>query len=466
LHAVRRPPHRRLGRHGARSVTVLLLVAGLALAGAGVRNASAETPAQKITRLRNRAAEVQASIDRMNDQVETVVEQFNANHEARQATLDRQRETTQRIDQARKRLAAATEVMGDRVRAIYMGGPVTGLEQLLEVRSVTDAVTVSQYQQTASASDAQTVAAVQRNRQALESISAELNAQRRRQEQLQAQLDGQRRDIQRQLADQQAFMSKLSADVKRAVAEEQQRQEELRRQELARKLAAEKAAAEKAAREEAARQRAARAATAAAVSATSSGSDPGSGSGSGGGPDSGGSAGSDSGGSSGGSDSGSGSVSSSSSVSRSSSGGGSSSGSSGSGNRSSGSSSPASSGASAPSSAARQAVAYAKAQLGKPYIWGAEGPRGFDCSGLTMMAWKSAGVSIPRVSGAQYGIGRHINSMSALEPGDLVFFGHPIHHVGMYVGNGTMIEAPYTGANVRYHSINRSDYAGATRPTG
>ena len=435
MHAVRRPPHRRLGRHGARSVIVLLLVAGLALAGAGVRNASAETPAQKITRLRNQAAEVQASIDRMNDQVETVVEQFNANHEALQATLDRQRETTQRIDQARKRLAAATEAMGDRVRAIYMGGPVTGLEQLLEVRSVTDAVTVSQYQQTASASDVQTIAAVQRNRQALESISADLNAQRRRQEQLQAQLDAQRRDIQRQLADQQAFMSKLSADVKRAVAEEQQRQEELRRQELARKLAAEKAAAEKAAREEAARQRAAKTA-AVVVSATSSSSD-----------------------------SGSGSVSSSSSVSRSSSGGGSSSGSSGSGNRSSGSS-PVSSGASAPSSAARQAVAYAKAQLGKPYIWGAEGPRGFDCSGLTMMAWKSAGVSIPRVSGAQYGIGRHINSMSALEPGDLVFFGHPIHHVGMYVGNGTMIEAPYTGANVRYHSINRSDYAGATRPTG
>jgi cell wall-associated NlpC family hydrolase len=441
LHVVRRPPHRRLGRHGARSVIVLLLVAGPALAGAGVRNASAETPAQKITRLRNQAAEVQASIDRMNDQVETVVEQFNTNHEALQATLDRQRETAQRIDQARKRLAAASEVMGDRVRAIYMGGPVTGLEQLLEVRSVTDAVTVSQYQETASASDAQTIAAVQRNRQALESISAELNAQRHQQEQLQAQLDAQRRDIQRQLADQQAFMRRLSADVKRAVAEEQQRQEELRRQELARKLAAEKAAAEKAAREEAARQRAAR-------SAASGGSGGGAGSGD-----------------SAGSDSGSGSLSSSSSGSQASSGGAFSAGSSGSGNRSSGSSSP-SSGTSAPSSAARQAVAYAKAQLGKPYIWGAEGPRGFDCSGLTMMAWKSAGVSIPRVSRAQYGIGRHINSMSALEPGDLVFFGHPIHHVGMYVGNGTMIEAPYTGANVRYHSINRSDYAGATRPTG
>jgi peptidoglycan DL-endopeptidase CwlO len=430
LHVVRRPPHRRLGRHGARSVIVPLLVAGLALAGVGVRNARAETPAQKITRLRDQAAAVQATIDRMNDQVETVVEQFNANHVALQATLDRQRDTTQRIDQARKRLATATDVMGDRVRAIYMGGAISGLEQLLEVRSITDAITVSQYQQKASASDAQTIAAVQHNRQELEAISADLNAQRRQQERLQAQLDSQRRDIQRQLADQQAFMNKLGADVKRAVAEERQRQEELRRQELARKLAAEKAAAEKAAAE---RQRAANAAAAA------SSSDP-------------------SGSSSGGSGSGSGSAS------HSSSSGGSSSRSSTS--SSSRSSSAPSSGTGATSSAARQAVAYAKAQLGKPYIWGAEGPRGFDCSGLTMMAWRSAGVSIPRVSGAQYGIGRHINSMSALEPGDLVFFGSPIHHVGMYAGNGTMIEAPYTGASVRYHSINRPDYAGATRPTG
>jgi cell wall-associated NlpC family hydrolase len=405
LHVVRRPPHRRSGRHGARSVIVLLLVAGLALAGAGVKRARAETPAQKITRLKDQAAEVQASIDRMNDRVETIVEQYNGNHVALQATLDRQRDTTRRLDQARKRLATATEVMGDRVRAMYMNGPVTGLEQMLGVSSVTDAVTVGQYQQSASESDAETIAEVGQLRRQLESVSAQLSEQRREQEQLQAKLDSQRRDIQHQLADQEAFMSRLSADVKRAVAEEQQRQEELRRQELARKLAAERAAAAEAARVAAARQRA-------SAAASSGGSFPG--------------------------DSGSAS--------------------------SGGDSSPGPSGGS--SSAGGQAVAYARAQLGKPYIWGAEGPGGYDCSGLTMMAWRSAGVSIPRVSGAQYGIGRHINSMSALEPGDLVFFGSPIHHVGMYVGNGTMIEAPYTGASVRYHSINRRDYAGATRPTG
>ena len=384
---------------------VMLLVAGLALAGAGVTRARAETPAQKIARLKDQAAEVQASIDRMNDQVEAIVEQYNGNHVALQATLDRQRDTTRRLDQARQRLAAATEVMGDRVRAMYINGPVTGLEQMLGVRSVTDALTVGQYQQSASASDAETIAEVGQLRKQLGSVSAQLGEQRREQEQLQAKLDAQRRDIQRRLADQEAFMSRLSADVKRAVAEEQQRQEELRRQELARKLAAERAAAAEAARVAAARQRA-------SVAASSSGSGSG--------------------------DSGSAS--------------------------SGGGSSPALSGGGG--SAAQQAVAYARAQLGKPYIWGAEGPGGYDCSGLTMMAWRSAGVSIPRVSGAQYGIGRHIDSMSALEAGDLVFFGSPIHHVGLYVGSGTMIEAPYTGASVRYHSINRPDYAGATRPTG
>jgi cell wall-associated NlpC family hydrolase len=373
-------------------------VAGIALAGAGVERARAETPAQRIARLKSQAAAVQASIDRMNDQVETIVEQYNSNRVALQATLDRQRDATRRLEQASKRLATATEVMGDRVRAMYMNGPVSGLEQMLGVRSVTDAVTIGQYQQSASASDAETIAEVRQLRTQLESVSAQLGEQRREQERLQAKLDSQRRDIQRRLADQEAFMSRLSADVKRAVAEERQRQEELRRQELARKLAAERAAAAEAARAAAARQRA---------SAAASSSAPGS---------------------------------------------------------SGGDSSPALSGGGG--SAGRQAVAYARAQLGKPYIWGAEGPGGYDCSGLTMMAWRSAGVSIPRVSGAQYGIGRHIDSMSALEAGDLVFFGSPIHHVGLYVGNGTMIEAPFTGASVRYHSINRPDYAGATRPTG
>jgi peptidoglycan DL-endopeptidase CwlO len=110
------------------------------------------------------------------------------------------------------------------------------------------------------------------------------------------------------------------------------------------------------------------------------------------------------------------------------------------------------------------AIAFAKAQLGKPYQWGADGPGSYDCSGLTMMSWRQAGVSLPHSSQQQYGVLPKV-PRSALQPGDLVFFGSPIHHVGIYVGNDQMIDAPNTGEVVRYDSINRmGDYAGAGRP--
>jgi cell wall-associated NlpC family hydrolase len=117
----------------------------------------------------------------------------------------------------------------------------------------------------------------------------------------------------------------------------------------------------------------------------------------------------------------------------------------------------------APSDQAQVAVDTAKAQLGKPYVYAGSGPNSFDCSGLTQFAWAAAGVSISHNAEAQYLSLPHV-SQSDLQPGDLVFFGSPIHHVGMFVGGGTMIEAPYTGVNVRYHTIYRSDYAGAARP--
>ena len=109
------------------------------------------------------------------------------------------------------------------------------------------------------------------------------------------------------------------------------------------------------------------------------------------------------------------------------------------------------------------AVEEARRQLGKPYRYGAAGPDSFDCSGLTMWAWGHAGVSLPHSSQAQWSSTRHI-PLSDLQPGDLVFFGSDIHHEGIYVGGGTMIEAPHTGLNVRYASIYRSDLVGATRP--
>jgi cell wall-associated NlpC family hydrolase len=128
-------------------------------------------------------------------------------------------------------------------------------------------------------------------------------------------------------------------------------------------------------------------------------------------------------------------------------------------------------GAGAPSGAAGRAVAFARSQLGKPYVWGASGPSSYDCSGLMMAAYRSAGVWLPRVSRAQFSAGPRVG-LGSLAPGDLVFFayntGNPgsIHHVGMYIGGGAMIEAPYSGASVRVASIGRRDFIGAVRPTG
>jgi cell wall-associated NlpC family hydrolase len=109
------------------------------------------------------------------------------------------------------------------------------------------------------------------------------------------------------------------------------------------------------------------------------------------------------------------------------------------------------------------AVAYAYAQIGKPYRWGADGPGAFDCSGLTMRAWGAAGVSLSHSSRAQIGEGRRV-TRAQLQPGDLVFFGHPIHHVGIYIGGGQMINAPHSGQDVGIRSMARGDYAGAVRP--
>ncbi len=114
---------------------------------------------------------------------------------------------------------------------------------------------------------------------------------------------------------------------------------------------------------------------------------------------------------------------------------------------------------------AGRAVQVALGQLGKPYIWGAEGPGGFDCSGLMLYAWRAAGRRLPRTSRAQWSGTRRV-AIGDIRPGDLVFFAKPgraIHHVGMYIGNGQMVEASRRGVPVRVRSIFRRDLLGAGR---
>jgi cell wall-associated NlpC family hydrolase len=109
-----------------------------------------------------------------------------------------------------------------------------------------------------------------------------------------------------------------------------------------------------------------------------------------------------------------------------------------------------------PNAGAAAAIAEAKRQLGKPYEWGGAGPDTFDCSGLTMWAWKAGGKSLPHYAASQYNVTARV-AIADLQPGDLVFFGSDLHHVGLFVGNGQMIEAPQTGEVIRYASIYRSD---------
>ncbi|MFF3785933.1 NlpC/P60 family protein [Streptomyces sp. NPDC001933] len=112
---------------------------------------------------------------------------------------------------------------------------------------------------------------------------------------------------------------------------------------------------------------------------------------------------------------------------------------------------------------AEQVLAFARAQIGKPYVWGATGPASYDCSGLTQAAWKAAGVDIPRTTWDQVEIGTRV-ATADLRPGDLVFFYDDISHVGIYKGDGMMIHAPKPGANVREESIYYMPIYGSVRP--
>jgi cell wall-associated NlpC family hydrolase len=127
-----------------------------------------------------------------------------------------------------------------------------------------------------------------------------------------------------------------------------------------------------------------------------------------------------------------------------------------------------------PSKQAAAAISYAQNKLGTPYLWGGDGTAQdggrFDCSGLTKAAYESVGIELPRVANDQWNAGPH-PARSELLPGDLVFFStdptnsRAIDHVGIYVGGGYMIDAPRTGAVIRFDPIDTAKYFGATRVT-
>lgn len=113
------------------------------------------------------------------------------------------------------------------------------------------------------------------------------------------------------------------------------------------------------------------------------------------------------------------------------------------------------------------ALGFAAEQLGTPYLWGGNGPGGFDCSGLSRAAFAVAGVTLPRVAQGQFDAGPVVGDGAPVRPGDLVYFGtgaSGVDHVGVYVGSGFMIDAPHSGAVVRLEPADWPGFVGATRP--
>ncbi|MFF0566752.1 NlpC/P60 family protein [Streptomyces sp. NPDC004041] len=218
----------------------------------------------------------------------------------------------------------------------------------------------------------------------------------------QATLASSKKDVQAKLTEARELLSRLTAEEKARLAE-LERRKEAEAKEKAAKLAARQAAEakQKAEAEEQAREEAAR----------NSGGGPGSGSGTGTGTDTGSGSGTDSG----------------------------------------------------YAAKAEKVLAFARAQIGKPYVWGASGPASYDCSGLTQAAWREAGVTLPRTTWDQVEVGTRV-ATSDLRPGDLVFFYDDISHVGIYKGDGMMIHAPKPGANVREESIYYMPIYGSVRP--
>ena len=112
-----------------------------------------------------------------------------------------------------------------------------------------------------------------------------------------------------------------------------------------------------------------------------------------------------------------------------------------------------------------QALRWALSVRGDPYVWGAAGPNSFDCSGLVLWSYAKVGISLPHFTGLQWNMGVHVGK-SQLQPGDLVFFYADLGHVGMYIGNGLMVDAPDFGENVQVQPVMWDVYAGAVRIVG
>ncbi|MFJ9028459.1 NlpC/P60 family protein [Streptomyces sp. NPDC102274] len=357
--------------------------------------------------------EVQKKVDDLYRQAGGETQKYNR---AKEATQKQKRAVDRVLDEVAKRadkLNEARRTLGSFAAAQYREGAVTSTAALLfadspqsffEQKQVTDRLTERQRGVLADYQTQQADAAKKRQQASkdLESLTASQTA-----------LRTSKQNVQQKLGAARALLSKLTTEEKaRLAALERKKEEEARRKAEA------QAKQEARAKAEAERKRKEQQAQAPSTgTGTGSGSDTGTGTGSG--------------------DTGTGT----------------------------GTGTSGGTGASDGSYATKAAkvLSFARAQIGKPYVWGATGPSSYDCSGLTQAAWKEAGVELPRTTWDQVKAGTRVATEDLL-PGDLVFFYDDISHVGIYIGDGMMIHAPKPGANVREESIYYMPIYGSVRP--
>ena len=395
----------------------------------GYSVAQADTPA--ISKAKADAQALSDLINKLDDDLSKATENYDYSNAQLQQTQAAAKKTSTELTAAQKNLASARAQLTDRLVLIYKEGDSSMLSVLLGASSFSDLVNRFEQLSRISQQDALLVKQVKTYTAQVADHQSKLAAQLKQQKQYSAQTADAKQKVLNQLATQKQALKGKEAQVAQLQKEEAARQAVLA---AAAKKAAAKAAADAAAKV-AARNAALHAAAVAAARSSaqaSSGSNAGSG---------GASTNTGSGGSGGGN--------------------GGSSTTTSDGSDGSGGGSGAGSGGTVPSSATgAKVVEIAMQYLGVPYVWAASSPSGFDCSGLVMYVYAKVGVSLPHSSRMQYDYGTHV-SRDQLQPGDLVFFYNPIHHVGIYIGNGQMINA--TGSQVQISNVFRDSYYGATR---
>ncbi|WP_413758685.1 NlpC/P60 family protein [Streptomyces sp. MMBL 11-3] len=407
-------PHRKLRSSGPLGMRTPAL-ATAALTSVALLSQTAEaSPATEPTSTPS-TEEIQKKIDDLYQQAGTATEKYNAAKE--KTTKQRRRVDTLLGDVAKRteKLNSAREALGNFAAAQYRTGAsapdsaslllADDAQGYFDRTQLMNRLTARQ-QQAVDDYVTQRAATTKRRQEASEGLET-LTATESR-------LRTSKADVQRKLAEARGILSRLSAGEKaRLAAIERERQEEALRRadELARQQARQQAADAERRRQEAAAQQAQQGTGAAAGTGAGTGADAGTGAGTG---------------------TGAGSV-------------------------------PGSDSATTGTAKAVKAVAFARAQIGKPYVWGASGPGSYDCSGLTQAAWKAAGVTLPRTTWDQVDMGTTV-PVESVRPGDLVFFHDDISHVGVYIGDGMMIHAPKPGAYVREESVFSMPIHSVVRP--